>query len=98
MFIKLDIISTFNRLCIKKNDEKFIAFKTRFDLFKSLILFFKLCNDSIFFQHFINNTLREYLNDFYTIYLNNILIYSKIETEHEIHVKRILLKLREIEL
>jgi hypothetical protein len=98
MFIKLDIISAFNRLRIKKNDEKLITFRIRFDLFESLILFFELCNDSIFFQHFINDTLREYLNDFYTIYLNDILIYSEIETEHEIYVKRISLKLRETEL
>jgi hypothetical protein len=98
MFIKLNIISAFNRLRIKKEDEKLITFKIRFDLFELLILFFKLCNDSVFFQHFINDTLREYLNDFCTIYLNDILIYSEIETEHEIHVKRILLKLRETEL
>jgi hypothetical protein len=98
MFIKLDIISAFNHLRIKKDDEKLIAFRTRFDLFESLILLFKLCNDSIFFQHFINDTFREYLNDFCTIYLNDILIYNEIEIEHEIHVKRILLKLREIEL
>jgi hypothetical protein len=98
MFIKLNIISVFNRLRIKKDDEKLIAFKTRFNLFESLVLFFELCNDSVFFQRFINDTLREYLNDFCTIYLNDILIYSEIEIEHEIHVKRILLKLREIKL
>jgi hypothetical protein len=98
MFIKLNIISAFNRLRIKKDDEKFIAFKIRFNLFESLILFFELCNDSVFFQHFINDILREYLNDFCTIYLNDILIYNEIENEHKIHVKRILLKLRETEL
>jgi hypothetical protein len=50
MFIKLNIISAFNRLRIKKDDEKLIAFRTRFDLFESLVLFFELCNDSVFFQ------------------------------------------------
>ena len=40
--------------------------------------------------------MREYLDDFCTIYLNDILIYSKTEAEHEVHVNRILQKLREV--
>ena len=55
---------------------------------------FDLCNSSASFQNYINDTLQEYLNDFCTVYLDDILIYSEIEAEHEIHVKRILQKLR----
>jgi hypothetical protein len=98
IFTKIDIIAAFNRLRIKKEDEELIAFRIRFDLFKSLILSFDLCNESVFFQHYINDTLREYLDDFCTIYLNDILIYSDNELEHEIHVKKILLRLRNAEL
>ena len=56
---------------------------------------FGLCNSSASFQNYINDTLQEYLNDFCTVYLDDILIYSEIEAEHEIHVKRVLQKLRE---
>ena len=37
----------------------------------------------------------EYLDDFCTTYLGDILIYSDNEAEHEIHVKRVLQKLEE---
>ena len=56
---------------------------------------FGLCNGSASFQNYINDTLQEYLDNFYTMYLDDILIYSEIEAEHEIHVKRVLQKLRE---
>ena len=56
---------------------------------------FGLCNGPASFQNYINDTLREYLDDFCTAYLDDILIYSEIEAEHKIHVKRVLQKLRE---
>jgi len=89
-FIKLNIISAFNRLRIKEEDEAFIVFCTRFELFKYLVMLFNLCNESVSFQKYINNTLREHLDKFCTAYLNDILIYFDNELEHEIHVKLIL--------
>ena len=56
---------------------------------------FSLCNSSVSFQNYINDTLQKYLNNFCTVYLNDILIYSEIKAEHEIHVKRVLQKLHE---
>ena len=40
----------------------------------------------------------KYLDNFCTVYLDDILIYSEIEAKHEIHVKRILQKLHEVSL
>ena len=54
---------------------------------------FGLCNSSASFQNYINDTLQKYLNNFCTVYLDNILIYSEIKAEHKIHVKRVLQKL-----
>ena len=59
---------------------------------------FGLCNSSASFQNYINDTLQKYLDDFCTVYLNDILIYSEIEAKHEIHVKCVLQKLREADL
>ena len=53
-------------------------------------MLFSLCNEPASFQNYINNTLREYLDDFCTVYLDDILIYSDNEAEHEIHIKRVL--------
>jgi len=98
IFIKLNIISAFNQLWIKEEDEVFIVFCTQFELFKYLIMFFDLCNKFILFQKYINNTLYEHLNKFCTAYLNDILIYFDNELKHEIHVKLILQKLQEADL
>jgi hypothetical protein len=38
---------------------------------------FKLINKPVIYQRFINNILFDYLNDFYTVYLNDIFIYLK---------------------
>ena len=43
-FIKIDIMIAFNRLKMFFENEKYIVFKTRFDLFEYLIMFFDLCN------------------------------------------------------
>jgi len=91
----LDIISAFNRLRIKDGDEWKTAFRTRFGLFKYLVLPFGLCNGPASFQNYINDTLREFLDVFCTAYLDDILIYSDSETEHEIHVRTILQRLEQ---
>jgi len=42
------------------------------------------------YQRYINNVLFDYLDDFYTAYLDNIIIYSKNELEHKEHVYKVL--------
>ncbi len=83
IFIKLNIISVFNQLQIKEKNEVFIVFHTWFELFKYLVMLFNLCNESVSFQKYINNTLHEHLNKFYTAYLNDILIYFNNELKHK---------------
>jgi len=44
----------------------------------------------------MNNVLFEYLDDFCTAYLDDILIYSENELEHKEHVCKVLLRLYEV--
>ena len=53
-------------------------------------MLFSLCNGPASFQNYINDTLHKYLNDFCTVYLDDILIYSDNKAEHKIYVKRVL--------
>ncbi len=98
IFIKLNIISAFNQLQIKEKDKAFIIFHTWFELFKYLVMLFNLCNESVSFQKYINNTFHEHLNKFCTAYLNDILIYFDNKIKHEIYVKLILQKLQKANL
>lgn len=97
-FTKIDIISAFNNIRIKKGQEYLTAFHTRLGLFKSLVMPFGLTGAPATFQRFINNTLRDYLDVFCTAYLDDILVYSKTCTEHVTYVRSVLQKLREASL
>ena len=59
---------------------------------------FDLCNVSRTFQIFINVTLREYLNKFCTIYVDDILIYNNTRKKHVKQMRKILHKLKKAEL
>jgi hypothetical protein len=50
------------------------AFLTRYGLHEYLVMPFGMCNAPGTFQTFINETLSEYLDDFCTAYLDDILI------------------------
>ena len=61
-------------------------------------MFFRLYNAPGIFQSYINKILYEYLDKFYSVYLNDILIYSDTEEEDLKYIKIILKKLRKAEL
>ena len=51
---------------------------------------FGLINAPASFQAYINNALLEYLDVFYTAYLDDILIYSNSKKEHTRYVRQVL--------
>ncbi len=73
-------------------------FHTHYDHFEYMIMSFDLINMSIIFQTYINKILTELLNDFYVVYLNDILIFFVEKTDHVDHVKQILKRLRKFKL
>ena len=98
IFTKLNIISAFNRIRIVEGQEQITAFKIKYRLFKSLILLFRLYNKPSTFQAYINNQLKNIFDDFYTAYIDDILIFSNSKKEHKQHVKEILRRLQDANL
>ncbi len=94
-FISLDLKKAYYYVCMKKSKEWKTTFWTRYKHYKYIIMSFKLKNISVIFQRLINNILREYLNDFVIIYLDNILIYLDNLEMHHKHIHKILAKLNE---
>ena len=90
VYIKLDIIAAFNCLRIAEEEEWKTAFWIRYELYEYLVMPFSFTNALLSFQHYINDTLRDYLNVFYTVYIDDILIYSNSWEEHTAHVKKVL--------
>ena len=68
------------------------------NIYKYIIMLFKLINAFTTFQTYINNVLREHLNMFVIIYLNNILIYSKNEKDYKKHIRQIQNTLKKVNL
>ena len=69
-----------------------------FRLYEYLTMSFKLINAPAMFQTYINNVLREHLNVFVIIYLDDILVYSKNEADHKVHVRKVLEALKKADL
>ena len=78
-FIKIDIRNVYHRIRIRKSDEWKIAFRIRYDQFEYQIMFFDFVNVSAIFQSYVNRAFKSYINVCCVIYLNDVLIYSKIE-------------------
>ena len=82
IFIKLDIIAAFNKLQMAEEEEWKTAMCTCYSLFKYLVMLFELCEASSFFQSYINDILWDCLDIFVTVYIDDILIYSKNRKDH----------------
>lgn len=94
-FTKIDIRQGFHRIRIHPDSEDLTTFKTRYGSFKYKVMPFGVTNGPATFQRYINTVLGEYLDDFTTAFVDDILIYSETYEEHVQHVKMVLQRLRE---
>jgi len=90
-FTKLDVCWGFNNVRIKPGDEWKAAFRTNCGLFEPLVMFFGMTNSPATFQTMINNVFRTVIAEgIVVVYLDDILIFTKTEEEHEQAVWRVL--------
>ncbi|SLM34527.1 gag polymerase env [Lasallia pustulata] len=82
---KFDIIAAFNKLCMDPGSEDLTTFITSMGSYKYCVLPFGLTNGPASYQHYMNDILLPYLNDFIQAYLDGIIIYSKTQKEHTQH-------------
>ena len=87
----------FYKIRICEKDEWKTTFRTRFNLYKWMITPFELSGAPSTFQRYINWTLKDYLDDFCSVYLDDILIFSKGSLrQHREHVCKVLDKLKKV--
>ncbi|CBF80845.1 hypothetical protein AN5095.2 [Aspergillus nidulans FGSC A4] len=86
-FTKLDVSAAFYKICIAKGQEWMTAFHMRYGLFEWLVTPFGLANALSTFQKYINWTLREYLDEFCSAYIDNVLVYTNGDLcQHRKHI------------
>ncbi|WVZ52612.1 hypothetical protein U9M48_003656 [Paspalum notatum var. saurae] len=95
VFSKIDLRSGYHQMKIRPFDIPKTAFITRFGLYEYTVMSFGLTNAPASFMNLMNKVFMEYLDKFVVVFIDDILIYSKTEEEHEEHLRLVLQKLRE---
>ncbi|KAL4007301.1 hypothetical protein ACER0C_001153 [Sarotherodon galilaeus] len=95
MFSKLDLRNAYHLVRIREGDEWKTAFNTHIGHFEYLVMPFGLTNAPAVFQALVNDVLRDFINRCAFVYLDDILIFSKSQAEHESHVRQVLQRLLE---
>ncbi len=95
IFTKLDLRNAYHLVRIREGDEWKTAFNTPRGHFEYLVMPFGLSNSPAVFQALINDVLRDLVDQFIYVYLDDILIFSSSLQEHVQHVRRVLQRLLE---
>lgn len=98
IFSKLDLQSGYHQVAIEPGHEHRTAFQSRFGLYEYTVVPMGLCNAPATFQRIMNDVLREHLDVFVTIYLDDILVFSKNPDDHEKHLRWVFAQLRKHQL
>ena len=98
VFTKLDLRNAYHLVRIREGDEWKTAFNTPSGHYEYRVMPFGLTNAPAVFQAMVNDVLRDFLNSFVFVYLDDILIFSKSEPEHVQHVQSVLQRLLENQL
>jgi hypothetical protein len=90
VFSKIDLQSGYHQLKIQECDIPKTAFVLRYDLYEYTMMSFGLTNPLAYFMYLMNNVFMEYLDKFVMVFIDDILIYSRSEEEHEEHLRLVL--------
>jgi hypothetical protein len=98
VFSKIDLRSGYHQLKIRMEDIPKTAFTSRYGLYEFTVMSFGLTNAPAYFMYLMNKVFMEYLDKFVVVFIDDILVFSRNEEEHEEHLRLVLQKLQEHQL
>ena len=98
MISKIDLRSGYHQLKIKLEDIPKMIFSNRYDHYEFTVMPFGLMNAPVAFVDRTNRVFRPYLDKFWVVFINDILIYSTDKEDYANHLRIVLQTLREHQL
>jgi len=98
VFSKIYLRSGYHQLKIRASDIPKIAFVSCYVIYEYTIMSFGLTNAPAYFMYLMNKVFMDYLDKFVVVFIDDILVFSRNEEEHEEHLRLVLQRLRENQL
>jgi hypothetical protein len=98
VFSKIDLRSGYHQMKIMPSDIPKTAFSTRYGLYEFTVMSFGLTNAPAYLINLMNKVFMKYLDRFIVVFICDILVYSKNDSDHEEHLRMVLQKLRDNQL
>jgi hypothetical protein len=80
----------YHQIKIHLEDNPKTTLSTRYGLYEYMVMFFGLTNAPTYFMYLMNSVFMPELDKFVVFFIDDILVYSKNEEEHEQHLQIIL--------
>ena len=90
VYSKIDLRTSYHHLRVKETYIPKIAFRTRYGNFEFTVMPFGLTNAPSEIMGLMHRVLQPYLDQFVVVFMDDFLIYSQSEWEHEDHLRIIL--------
>ena len=98
VYSKIDLRTGYHQMRVMETDIPKTTFRTRYGHFEFTVMPFGLMNAPAAFMDLMHRVFQPYLDQFVVVFVDDILIYSQSEWEHEYYLRIVLQLLRDHQL
>ena len=95
VYSKIDLLTGYHQMRVRETDNPKTTFSMSYGHFEFTVMPFGLTNAPTTFMDLMHRIFQPYLDQFVVVFMDDILIYSQSEWEHEYHLTIVLQLLRD---